>query len=135
VRFNFGLGKSDCRWVAARSCPPETCAGHGVVALVRSPQHDETVAAAARIVRGSLEEADEWADELAGCDAVVHVAAMFQHFGRYDDFYRAKVRGTEALLASAERAHVNRFVYLSDDQHTPKMSAKQFCSFPRAPGP
>jgi len=51
---------------------------------------------------------------LAGCEAVVHVAADYRLWVRDPrDMYRANVDGTRALLRLAREARVPRFVYTS----------------------
>jgi len=52
-------------------------------------------------------------DACAGIHTVFHVAAKVGVWGRYDDYFRANVLGTRALLASA-RAHGTRnFIHTS----------------------
>ncbi len=48
-----------------------------------------------------------------GCDVVFHVAALVRMWGRYDEFYRVNVEGTENVLASMDRHGISRLVYTS----------------------
>jgi len=63
---------------------------------------------------GDLAEPESIRPALAGCDAVVHVAADYRLW--IPDpaaMYRANVEGTRDLLRMAREAHVPRFVYTS----------------------
>ena len=85
-------------------------------ALVRSlarGSYPELEALGVDCVRGSV--ADPAAAELAcrGCDAVFHAAAKVGMWGRREDFYRDNVSGTEALLAAARAAGVQKFIFTS----------------------
>ena len=50
---------------------------------------------------------------LAGCDAVIHLAALVRDWGRDEEFARVNVDGTRRLLAAAAGAGVPRFVHIS----------------------
>jgi dihydroflavonol-4-reductase len=50
---------------------------------------------------------------VAGCDAVVHVAALYSYDAPGEAFERVNVEGTRALLDVAEKAGVRRFVHCS----------------------
>jgi dihydroflavonol-4-reductase len=50
---------------------------------------------------------------VAGCDAVVHVAALYSYDAPAEEFERVNVEGTRALLDVAEAAGVGRFVHCS----------------------
>ena len=63
---------------------------------------------------GDLGRPDSLAPALAGCDAVVHVAADYRLWIRDPaSMYRANVDGTRELLRLAREAKVPRFVYTS----------------------
>jgi nucleoside-diphosphate-sugar epimerase len=73
--------------------------GHDVVPI-DLPETDVTDAAA-------VERA------IAGCDLVVHTAAIVDDDGRMEDFVRVNVGGTRNVLDAAEKAGVERVVHLS----------------------
>lgn len=50
---------------------------------------------------------------VCGCDLVYHVAAKAGVWGRYDDFYRSNVIGTENVITACRQAGVTRLVYTS----------------------
>ena len=63
---------------------------------------------------GDLAEPESLRPALAGCDAVVHVAADYRLWVRDPAaMYRANVEGTRELLRLAREAGVPRFVYTS----------------------
>jgi dihydroflavonol-4-reductase len=64
--------------------------------------------------RGDLLAPETLKSALAGCDAVVHLAADYRLWVRDPKaMYRANVDGTRELLRLAREAHVPRFVYTS----------------------
>lgn len=68
----------------------------------------------ATIVPGDLTDAAAIASLVEGCDAVLHVAAVYRTAGHPDEYYReVNVGGTERLLEAAARAGVRRFVHTS----------------------
>jgi nucleoside-diphosphate-sugar epimerase len=68
----------------------------------------------ARVVTGDLAQAEALARLVEGCNAVVHVAAVYRTAGHPDAYYRdVNVGGTERLLEAAKRAGVRRFVHTS----------------------
>src|SRR5262245_42773557 len=50
---------------------------------------------------------------VAGCNVVFHVAAKPGIWGRYDDYFRTNVFGTENDLAACRRNGVSRLIYTS----------------------
>lgn len=64
-------------------------------------------------LRGSVADPAAAASACAGCDAVFHVAAKVGMWGRYEDFYRDNVAGTETLLAAARGAGAKKFIFTS----------------------
>ena len=69
---------------------------------------------AGETVVGDLGEPESLRPALAGCEAVVHVAADYRLWiPQPDDMYRANVDGTRGLLRWAREAGVRRFVYTS----------------------
>lgn len=91
--------------------------GDDVVALVRSPAK----AAALRemgceLVEGDLGDSAAIKQGVAGCDAALHVAAVYKvgvPTSERAAMYDANVRGTERVLNAAIEAGVDRIVYVS----------------------
>lgn len=89
--------------------------GHRVVALVRpasSTSALESLIASGRVsvARGDLASPD-LADQMAGCDVVVHLAAV--KGGDFFSRFAGTVIGTETLLEAARVAGVNHLVAVS----------------------
>ncbi|OAM87523.1 NAD-dependent epimerase/dehydratase family protein [Termitidicoccus mucosus] len=86
--------------------------GRPVTVLARRAAPD-LAARGVRFITAALDDTAALRDACAGIHTVFHVAAKVGVWGRYDDFHRANVLGTRALLASA-RAHGARvFVHTS----------------------
>lgn len=82
--------------------------GDYVTVLQRSEFTD-----ADRCVRGSITDSVVVAEAMANQDGVIHLAAKVDIVGSLEDFTSVNVGGTENLIAAAETAHVNRFVFVS----------------------
>ena len=98
-------------FVGSHLVPHLVASGQRVIAISRDGRRlpewtDDVEARAADITTDDLEVA------LAGADAVVHLAAIPRETGgrRFDD---VNVRGTQRVVAAAERIGVRRFVHLS----------------------
>ena len=63
-------------------------------------------------VRGNVADASTIAGAADGCDAVLHMTAIVDEHGN-QTFERVNVEGTRNIVREAERAGVNRFVYVS----------------------
>ena len=87
-------------------------AGRPVTVLARTPAPD-LEALGVRFIRASLDDAPAVRAACRGIDTIFHVAAKVGVWGRYDDFFRANVLGTRALLAGAREHGVTRFVHTS----------------------
>src|SRR5215470_8068604 len=89
--------------------------GDSVSALVRSrPAPSSLLASGTRLVEGDLGGAAALSRLVEGCDAVVHVAAVYRTAGHPDAYYKdVNVGGTERLLEAASIAGVRRFVHTS----------------------
>jgi NADH dehydrogenase len=61
---------------------------------------------------GDVTNPRTYADRLAGCDAVVHLAAITGK-ARRDDYFRVNVAGTRAAVDACRAAGVRRFLYVS----------------------
>ncbi len=75
---------------------------------------DLTADPGAGVVAGDVGAPGAWQDHAAGCDLVVHTAAVVSlRLGDPDAVWRANVLGTEHALQAAERAGAERFVHFS----------------------
>jgi dihydroflavonol-4-reductase len=82
--------------------------------LSRKTSNTENLPRDAEVVVGDLLEPRAFASALAGCDAVIHVAADYRLWvPDPDDMYSANVEGTRQLLQLAREAGVPRVVYTS----------------------
>jgi nucleoside-diphosphate-sugar epimerase len=63
--------------------------------------------------RGDVADLAAVIEAAGGCDVVFHVAAKAGVWGRYADFYRANVVGTENVVAACRRHGIRRLVYTS----------------------
>ena len=85
--------------------------GWHVRALARSPQAEQRVASlGAEAVPGDLDDLTALKQAVQGCEAVLHVAAVFKLWGTREEFKHANVDGTRNLLAAAAASTVKRFV-------------------------
>lgn len=90
--------------------------GHHARALARSDAAAATVdAVGAEPVRGDLADAAALERGMAGCDVVVHAAALTDQWGPADRFHAINVTGTAAVLAAARNAGVPRLVHVSSE--------------------
>ena len=64
-------------------------------------------------IQGDVADAGAVDAAVAGCDVVFHVAAKAGVWGRYADYYRANVVGTQNVLAACRKHGVRRLVYTS----------------------
>jgi nucleoside-diphosphate-sugar epimerase len=63
--------------------------------------------------RGDLADAAAVARAVEGCDVVFHVAAKAGIWGRYEDYHRINVIGTQNVLTACRRCGVRGLVYTS----------------------
>jgi nucleoside-diphosphate-sugar epimerase len=91
--------------------------GDEVVCLVRNPQKGEALTAlGCSLVEGDLSDTAVIANAMAGCDSVVHAAAMYEvgiPNSQHPAMYEANVRGTENVLRAALEARVPKVIYVS----------------------
>jgi nucleoside-diphosphate-sugar epimerase len=82
--------------------------GHEVVGC------DLAADASRGVVRGDVSEPGAWQQHAAGCDLVIHTAAIVSfRLERPEEVWRANVLGTANAIAAAERAGASRFVHFS----------------------
>ena len=90
-----------------------TAAGHAVLALVR-PGREGCLPAGCRAVPGDVVEPSSVRRAIAGCDALMHLAALVKMWSREPrEFDRVNVEGVASALRAAEEAGVARVVYTS----------------------
>jgi nucleoside-diphosphate-sugar epimerase len=65
------------------------------------------------VVAGDIAEPGEWQRRVAGCELVVHTAALVSMTAGMDRFWRVNTLGTRRVLDAAVAADVGRFVHLS----------------------
>jgi 2-alkyl-3-oxoalkanoate reductase len=86
--------------------------GRSVAVLGRTPAPD-LEKRGVRFIRASLDDTAAVSEACRGIGTVFHVAAKVGVWGRYDDFFRANVLGTRALLDGCRQHGVARFVHTS----------------------
>lgn len=91
--------------------------GDAVVALVRDPARATVLSEiGCELARGDLRDADAIRDRLAGCDAAIHGAAIYEvgvSGKRRAEMFETNARGTERVLAACRSARVGKVVYVS----------------------
>jgi nucleoside-diphosphate-sugar epimerase len=91
--------------------------GDEVVALVRTPEKARALEElGCELVAGSLADPGAIREGMAGCDAVVHGAAIYEvgiPEREHRAMYEANVVGTETVLRAALEAKVPKVVYIS----------------------
>jgi len=86
---------------------------HAVRLLVRPGPGRGALDEGYETAAGDVTDRDSLAAAMAGCDAVVHAAALVKILAPAAEFDRVNVGGLENVLAAAERAGVGRIVYVS----------------------
>jgi nucleoside-diphosphate-sugar epimerase len=100
------VGLATCRRLAAD--------GAHVVGLDLTTASRPAIAAAGAEPRGcDVTDPEAVRTALAGCDGVIHTAALVAEHGRMADFVRVNVRGTRNVLDAAHRHGVARVVHVS----------------------
>ena len=91
--------------------------GDEVVCLVRNPEKGKKVAElGAQLVSGDLGNEKAIRDGMAGCDAVIHAAAVYEvgvPTSQRAAMKEANVGGTERVLGAALEAKIPKVVYVS----------------------
>jgi len=86
--------------------------GRAVTVLARTPAPD-LEARGVRFVRAALDDEAAVRAACRGVGTVFHVAAKVGVWGRHEDFFRANVLGTRAIIAGCREHGVPRLVYTS----------------------
>jgi nucleoside-diphosphate-sugar epimerase len=90
--------------------------GRAVRALARSDRAAKTVEAlGAEAVRGDLSDTKALQAGAARCDLAFHAAAAVTEQGKWEDFVRANVDGTRAVVKACAAAGVRRLVHVSTE--------------------
>lgn len=90
--------------------------GYQVRALARSEQAIQTVKnLGAQAVKGDLSMVELIYEAMQDCQLVCHSAAHLGDWGKYKDFYRDNVKGTENVLEAAQAAKVEKFVHVGTE--------------------
>jgi nucleoside-diphosphate-sugar epimerase len=63
--------------------------------------------------QGDLSKYDDVEAALEGMDAVIHTASQVGMWGRYEDFYKTNVTGTENIIKACHKWHIKKIVYTS----------------------
>jgi 2-alkyl-3-oxoalkanoate reductase len=87
--------------------------GHRVRTFQRRPALISAAGRSAEDVSGSMADSAAAARAVAGCDAVIHLAAKVSFTGAWADFEATNIRGTGTLLEAARQAGVRDFVFVS----------------------
>ncbi len=90
--------------------------GHAVNVLDNKPGliADELAARGAKLTYGTITDRNLVAGAVAGCDAVMHLAAAFREMEAPDSLYREVNRdGTRVVGEESLKANVRKFVYCS----------------------
>ncbi len=82
--------------------------GHDVTGLVRRPPTSDV---GWQPCIGNIVDGSSYRDALAGCDAVIHLAAV--KGGDFQTQFKGTVVGTESLLAAMTATEVSRLVHVS----------------------
>jgi nucleoside-diphosphate-sugar epimerase len=69
--------------------------------------------AARNVVAGDIASPGAWQEQFAGCELVVHTAAVVSNIASREACWRTNVRGTRHVVAAASRAGVGRLVHFS----------------------
>jgi nucleoside-diphosphate-sugar epimerase len=86
--------------------------GRTVSVLARSPAPD-LESRGVRFVRAEIQDGAAVAEACRGMETVFHVAARVGVWGPYNEFFRANVLGTRAVLAGCRAQGVRRLIYTS----------------------
>ncbi len=86
--------------------------GVAVHSLARG-EYPELQQLGAECVRGDVADTAAVLRAAEGCDVVFHVAAKAGVWGRYEDYHRANVVGTENVLAACRAHQISKLVYTS----------------------
>lgn len=81
--------------------------------LVRTSGGGRPQGSPLQIIFGDVTDAEAVNRAVAGCDMVVHCAAMQSGRAKIDEYRRVNVGGTLNLLRAARNANISRFIHIS----------------------
>jgi uncharacterized protein YbjT (DUF2867 family) len=91
-------------------------AGHSIRFLARNPgdrRAQEFISHyAAEVKQGNVLEAESLAGAISGVDAVIHLVGIISEVGE-STFENVHTRGTQNIIAEAQKAGVKRFIHMS----------------------
>lgn len=91
--------------------------GDSVRGLARGA-YPELAALGAEMIRGDVQDAEAVERACAGCDLVVHTAAVAGIWGKWSHFYGINTQGTLKVLAACRKQGVRRLVFTSSPSVT-----------------
>ncbi|HET6566284.1 MAG TPA: NAD-dependent epimerase/dehydratase family protein, partial [Xanthomonadales bacterium] len=91
--------------------------GDQVIALQRR-EADELAQSGAEIVRGDICDLPLLLASAKGCDAIVHTAGKAGVWGKYEDYHRINVIGTEQVLQTCRKLAIPVLVHTSSPSIT-----------------
>lgn len=97
-------------------------AGYDVYSFSRS-NYDSLLKMGVTQRLGDLSTYADVESALKGMDAVIHTASLVGMWGRYDDFYKTNVTGTENIIRACHKHHISKLVYTS----TPSVAFGEDC--------
>ena len=75
--------------------------------------YPELSALGANCLRGDIGDAAFLSDSMQGIDTVFHVAALAGIWGKWEDYFKVNVQGTENVIAACKENKVSSLVYTS----------------------
>ncbi|HVS03501.1 MAG TPA: NAD-dependent epimerase/dehydratase family protein [Thermoanaerobaculia bacterium] len=96
-----------------RAVARQLAPGHQLRLLLRPTSSRDGLPPGVELTEGDVTDRDSLARAVAGCEAVVHAAALVKLVAPADAFERVNVGGLENVLAVAPAAGVERVVYVS----------------------
>ncbi len=86
--------------------------GDTVCSLCRG-DYPQLAAMGVTMIRGDISDRETVLAACAGVDLVFHTAAKPPPWGKYRDYYRTNVNGTQNMIDACLRNHIRRLVYTS----------------------
>ncbi|MBU4501855.1 MAG: SDR family NAD(P)-dependent oxidoreductase, partial [Nanoarchaeota archaeon] len=68
-----------------------------------------------RLIRGDIENKEEITKAMKDCEILMHNAAMVGDWGKFEDFYKANVKGTENILEAARKNKIKKIIFTSSN--------------------